>query len=391
MRILYALNMYRPYIDGVGISIERQADGLARLGHETAIVAPAQSLSDSEEARGAVKVFRLRAVRLIAEQWRVPVLPEIGVMKVLRAFDPDVVVVSVPFLLNRAAWQAAQRDGRRLVGITGMMPEWFYHNVGLLKPLAGFLNAELWRIITQYYNRCDQVVGVTATALRYLEEHGLVRPGRVISNGVQLDRFRPRQRDAALARRLGVPEKPVVLYAGRLDAEKSMETWLRAVPEVLREVEAHFVVGGDGTERQALAVLAQELGVADHVTFPGFLPSEEYERLYSLGDVFAIASTAELQSIVTLEAAASGLPIVAADAGALGELVHPGRNGYLFPPGASAGMAEGLVRILRSAALRESMGRESRRIALGHDIAETFRKYAELYEEVVEGTGALAA
>lgn len=382
VRILYALNVYRPYIDGVGISIERQAIGLAARGHEVAIVAPGLRFADTQERWGQIKVFRLRAVKVIADQWRLPVVPERGVVRAFQAFDPDVVVVSVPFFLSRSAWQAARACGRPLVGITSMMPEWLYYNVGLLKPLAGVLNSGLWRIITDYYNQCDCVVGVTETALRFLEAHGLRRPSRVISNGVPLDRFCARPRDEALAARLGVPRKPTVIYAGRLDAEKCVDACVRAIPSVVREVDAHFVVGGEGTQRLALEELARELGVADRVTFPGFLPAEEYERLYSLGDVFAIASPCELQSIVTLEAAASGLPIVAANAGALPELVRPGGNGYLFPPGDSLAMAEAIVRILRDRELARNMAEASRQIAQAHDINETYRHYEELYQEM---------
>jgi len=383
VRILYALNIYRPYIDGVGVSIERQAAGLGARGHQVAIIAPALSFADGQEARGDIKVFRVRAVKVLAEQWRVPVLPDRSVMRVLDGFDPDVVVVSVPFLLNRTAWQAARQSGRPLVGITGVMPEWFHYNAGLLKPLASALGPGLWRIITDYYNHCDCVVGVTGTALRLLEARGLARPSRVISNGVPLDRFRPRPRDEALARRLGLPDKPTVIYAGRLDAEKRMSVWIRGIPEVLEEVDAQFVVGGEGTERAELEELARRLGVAEHVTFPGFLPGEDYERLFSLGSVFAIASPSELQSIVTLEAAASGLPIVAADAGALPELVRPGANGYLFPPGNSSALAQAIVDILRQPELARQMSIESRRIAEAHDIEETYRRYEELYLELV--------
>ena len=388
MRILYALNSYRPYIDGVGVSIERQALGLVARGHEAAIVAPALTFSDVEEERKGIRVNRLRALKLFADQWRIPVFPDRGLARVLETFDPDVVVVSVPFLLSRAAWQIARDAGIPVVGITGVMPEWFSYNFGLPKSLTSVVGNQLWKLITDYYNQCDQVVGVTETALDFLRQCGLGRPSQVISNGVQLDRFRPRPRDTALARKLGVPDKPTVVYAGRLDAEKRMETWIRAIPHVLRQLDAHFVIGGDGTERPALEDLARRLGVAGHVTFPGFLDADEYERLYSLGTVFAIASPAELQSIVTLEAAASGLPIVAVNAGALPELCRPGANGSLFELGDSSGMAAALVEILSNPALARQMGAASRRIAEAHDIEESYRHYEELYAVVVASKAA---
>ncbi len=162
-----------------------------------------------------------------------------------------------------------------------------------------------------------------------------------------------------------------------------MDVWVKAIPDVLREVDAHFVVGGEGTEKAALIELVDDLGIADHVTFPGFLPTDDYSLLYSLADVFAISSPAELQSIVTLEAAASGVPIVAAQAGALPELVEDGQSGFLFPTGDSAAMAAGIVRLLRDPELRARCGRRSREIAEGHDIQTTYLRYEHVYQEVI--------
>lgn len=385
MRVLYALDSYRPSIDGVGVSIERQAQGLAGRGHAVAIVAPGDRLADYEETEGAVTVFRARALKILMDRWRVAVTPHQSVDRAITSFAPNVVVVSLPLNLNRAASHLARKHDLPLVGITGTMPEWLLYSVGILKPFSKFLYPRLWNLLTKYYNGCDLVVGVTPTALRYLKDHGLTRPSRVISNGVQLDVYRPSPRDEKLAQRLRVPEKPTVLYAGRLDAEKRMDVWVKAIPLVLRQVDAHFIIGGDGTDKPKLQDVVDEMGASEHVTFPGFLDEDEYRSLYSLADVFAIASPAELQSIVTLEAASCGLPIVAVNAGALPELVQHGRNGFLFSQGDSHEMADHIVHLLRDDVLRRRMGRESRVIACQHDLNRSVREYERVYDEVVNG------
>lgn len=385
MRILYTLDLYRPSIDGVGVSIERQAQGLASRGHDVAIVAPGDQLADTEETEGDIRVYRVRAVKVLVDRWRLPVMPHQSVERAITAFAPNVVVVNLPFVLNLVASHLAKRHDIPLVGITGTMPEWLLHSFGLLRPFSKLLYPRLWRWITQYYNRCDLVVGVTPTALGYLKDHGLTKPARVISNGVQLDKFCPCLRDEDLAERLGVPDKPTVLYAGRLDAEKCMDVWVKAIPHVLRELDAHFIIGGDGVERHKLEGMVAEMGVSQHVTFPGFLSEKDYPKLYSLANVFAIASPAELQSIVTLEAASSGLPIVAVNAGALPELVQHGRNGLLFDQGDSEQMARHIVRLLTDPVQSRRMGRESRVIACQHDLRRTVREYEKVYDEAVNG------
>lgn len=382
MRILYALDSYRPNIDGVGISVERQALGLARRGHDVAILAPGQKFSNYQDSASNLKVFRVRSVKLLLDRWRLAVMPFKPIEHFIDELSPDIVVVSLPFPLNLAALRVGRKHGIPIVGITGTMPEWLIYNLGILRPFANAIRTRLWRMITGFYNRCDTVVAVTPTARGLLVEHGLERPVQVISNGVDLRQFKPRLRDNGLALRLGVPSKPTVLYAGRLDSEKCMDIWLKAVPQVLEEMDAHFLIVGDGSEKPRLEALASKLGIQEHVTFAGFLSYTDYRHAYSLANVFAISSPAELQSIVTLEAAASGLPIVGVNAGALPELVSDGRNGYLFEEGNDADLADKLVSILRDSAMMETMARESRLVARNHDLHRSIEKYEELYRSV---------
>jgi glycosyltransferase involved in cell wall biosynthesis len=388
MRILFALNTFRPYIDGVGITVERQATGLASRGHEVGIVAPSPTYRSYVETTSTYRVYRFRSVPFGAPHRRVPVLPGAGVERALNEFGPDLAVVSLPFLLSRAVWGRARVHAVPIVGITSMMPEWVYYNFATIHPIATLIDNYLWRWITDYYRRCDHVVGVSETALRHLTKRGLRTPSSVISNGVQLDRFCPRPRDQQLSARLNLPDKPTVLYAGRLDAEKCMDVWVRAIPRVLEQVDAHFVIGGDGSERRALDELVKALGVSHAVTFIGFRPDDEYPSLFSLADAFAITSPSELQSVVTLEAAASGLPIIAVCAGALPELVSDGENGYLVPVGDSDSVAMAIAKVLIDPTRRQTMGTASRAIATRHDFGRTLDGYERLYEEVATGSPA---
>ncbi|MBI2954794.1 MAG: glycosyltransferase [Chloroflexi bacterium] len=383
MKILYALDSYRPNIDGVGISTERQALGLAHKGHDVAIIAPSQRFVDYEETDSEIKVYRVRSVRIILGRWRLALLSTKRAEEFIDDFSPDVIVISLPFPLNWSALNAGRNRGVPTVGITGTMPEWLIYNLGFLRPFSKTLRSHLWRALATFYNRCDTVVAVTATAMGLLQEHGLDRPVHIISNGVNLKQFKPRRRNEQLAQMFGVPNKPTVLYTGRLDSEKCMDVWIRAIPAVLREMDVHFVIVGEGSEYDRLVALANRLGIESHVTFAGFLSSADYCQVFSIANVFAISSPAELQSIVSLEAAASGLPLVAVKAGALPELVHDGRNGYLFEEGNSADMAKKLLSILRRPADLQHMGRESRLIAHRHNLERSIAQYEDLYTGLV--------
>jgi glycosyltransferase involved in cell wall biosynthesis len=162
-----------------------------------------------------------------------------------------------------------------------------------------------------------------------------------------------------------------------------MDVWLRAAALVRRQIDAHFIVGGEGSERRSLERLTKQLGLDQSVSFIGYLSDLDYPRLYSVADVFAITSPAELQSIVSLEALASSLPIVAARAGALPELVRAGENGYLVRPGDPSSLADALVRILGDAERRTAMGVVSREVAGAHDFEHTLDVYEQVYHSVI--------
>lgn len=118
------------------------------------------------------------------------------------------------------------------------------------------------------------------------------------------------------------------------------------------------------------------------MSFLGFVPDETLPQVYAAGDVFAMPGVAELQSIATLEAMASGLPIVAADAMALPHLVRPGENGHLFQPGDVQELARHLGALLASPRLRATMGAASRSIALTHDHQASLTRFERIYQEV---------
>ena len=145
-------------------------------------------------------------------------------------------------------------------------------------------------------------------------------------------------------------------------------------------LEATLDIVGDGDQRRALEALARELGLESRVIFHGRTDETELRSLLTRASVFAIASIAELQSIATMEAMASGLPIVAANAVALPHLVHHGENGYLFEPGNADEMAARLTDVLTAAPEeRLRMQQASLKGVEIHDINRTLDTFEALY------------
>jgi len=162
--------------------------------------------------------------------------------------------------------------------------------------------------------------------------------------------------------------------------EKEIDVVIRALTRLEPALDATFTIVGDGDQRKNLEKLAAELGVADRVTFTGRVSDEQLRRHLTEATVFAIASIAELQSIATMEAMASGLPIVAADAMALPHLVHHGRNGYLFQPHNDRELAVQLTKVLTASPEEYlEMQRQSLQEVQMHDLDRTLDTFEALY------------
>jgi len=226
--------------------------------------------------------------------------------------------------------------------------------------------------------RCVAVATPTLTAASALRKLGFKDQIRVISNGIDTGQFTPGESSESLAIQLGIDRQLVVLYTGRLDAEKSMDMWLESAALIPKEIDVRFLVGGEGTDRTRLQALASTLGLNERVSFIGYLPSEDLPNLYRIADIYLITSSVELQSITTLEALASGLPIVAVNAGALPELVHDRVNGYVVASGDARGAADCILSLLLDAETRKSMGHQSRRLAERHALPQTIKLYQAL-------------
>jgi glycosyltransferase involved in cell wall biosynthesis len=125
------------------------------------------------------------------------------------------------------------------------------------------------------------------------------------------------------------------------------------------------------------------MGIAGSIRFAGFVPDDDLPRTYRAATIFVMPSPVELQSLATLEAMASGLPVVAADAMALPELVKDGENGFLFPPGDSGALADRIVALLSDPDWAARMGRASRAMAERHRIGLTLAAFESLYQSLL--------
>ena len=291
--------------------------------------------------------------------------------KVLDEVQPDVVHIQSHIVIGRGLTRIAHQRGIPVIATNHVMAE----NILDHTTMPDFLNRPIlklaWDDAKRTFDMTRAVTTPTRKAADFLEHTIDIKGVVPISCGIDRRNYTPV---------IGPREQNRILFVGRLTGEKKVDVVLHALAKLDPALDVHFDIAGGGDQRKALEALTAQLGLTDRVTFHGRVTDEQLRELYSRATVFAIASIAELQSIVTMEAMASALPVVGANAVALPHLVHDGENGYLFEPGDVDDLAEKLTRVLTAdAAEYERMQKASLDGVAVHDINRTLDTFEALY------------
>ena len=379
LTIVIGCDTFAPDVNGAARFAERLAAGLAGRGHDVHVVAPAQKYRRFPPATEIIEgvpitVHRIPAVRWPPHDWLRFVWPwrsKHYARKVLDSVRPDVVHIQSHIVIGRGLAREAQKRGIPVVATNHVMAE----NIIDFTTLPDFLNNIFlkfaWDDASRTFHIARAVTTPTRRAAEFLEATIDIDGVVPISCGIDASGYTPdfEQREGNR-----------ILFVGRLTTEKHIDTLLHAFTKLDPALQATVDIVGGGDQRKSLDALVLQLGLSDKVTFHGRVEEEDLRRLYTRATVFAMPSIAELQSIATMEAMASGLPVVAADALALPHLVHEGENGWLFRPQDADDLAEKLTRVLTASpeAYRALQDGSLKGVEI-HDIDRTLDTFEKLY------------
>lgn len=387
MKILIASDLHWPTINGVATFSRNLAAGLAARGHEVIVIAPSQEGPHYKQIDGNHQVIRTKSVPFpFYQNFRISPTPQREVKKIIEEFQPDVIHIQMLMWIGQAAMKYGNKAGIPIVTTNHAMPENLMDNMKLLAPMARPINYMLKEYGRRFHAKADCVTMPTQSAIDMFDAADkLTKPLIAVSNGIDLSRFTISKPDAAIYKQFHIPtDRPIITYVGRLDAEKHISVLLHAFADIYKATNAHLLIVGDGTDRAELERLAHDLHIVHHVTFTGRVTDDEIVTLHKLATVFCMPSPAELQSIATLEAMASGKPIVAVDAGALKELCQDGTNGYLCEQDNVQQIADGLARIVGDPERQQRFSEASLAIARTHDIETTLDRFINIYEQLTD-------
>ena len=208
---------------------------------------------------------------------------------------------------------------------------------------------------------------------------------RVVPNGVDTERFKPEENSAEIRQQLGLGDAPCLLFVGGLVPRKGLPYLVEAAKKVVHEkANTQILIVGDGPLRTPLKDAIASAGLGENFRFLGRVKDNELPKIYNCADVFVLPSVQEGQGIVLLEAQASGVPVVAFDAGGVKEAVRDRETGLLVKPGDTDGLAEALINLLNNKQSRETLGQNGREYVYANYTWDvTTKKMLEVYREAL--------
>ena len=243
-----------------------------------------------------------------------------------------------------------------------------------------FLSEAAWRLYRYIHNNVQLNLAPSQSVKKEMEEHG-IHNVKVWGRGVDSQLFSPEKRSEEFRNRVtnSHPEKPILLYVGRMAREKNLlvfESLIRDFPD------AQFIFVGGGPIEEDLKTRFSSPNVA----FLGFLHGEDLAKAYASSDVFIDPSLTEGYPNVVLEAFASGAPVVGFDALGIGDLIRESKAGLLARPNDIEKMKAHITELLQNKDLREFLKTKGRQFALTRTWEKCFEELLDHYSQVLSKT-----
>jgi glycosyltransferase involved in cell wall biosynthesis len=372
LRVALITSSYNFIADGVALTLNRLVGHLEKQGVAVLVFAPvAQKPAFAHQG----KLVPVPSLPLPGRpEYRLALGMAGHVKRQLLDFQPDIIHIAVPDLLGHAALALAKAHGIPAVASYHTRYETYLKHYWYLTPLEGLLK----HVLRRFYGQAREVYVPSESVREALLADGLKDNFRPWPRGIDTERFTPGKRSAAWRAGLGIgAEELVVLHVSRLVREKRLDTLTKALNRIAAP--HRVVIVGDGPDRD---YVQRELPQA---VFTGFLEGDELATAYASSDIFVFPSDSESFGNVTLEAMASGLPCVCADATGSRSLVVMGETGFLAPADDAGAFAGHITTLARDGALRAAQGEAARKRALGFSWDETLARMLGYYRALLAG------
>jgi glycosyltransferase involved in cell wall biosynthesis len=392
MKIAFINQSYPPMISGAAIVVQKLAEGIASRGHSTLVVTASDSGRNYMEVLGNNKIIRLRSIHNPKRVDQKFVLwSGQKIYKEIKEFNPDIIHIHDVLSMGIESVHASHTLDIPMIATIHQLPWFVTTYLPTIPGIQSFIERNLWSYSRWLNKQCKKMVVPTPTIAREIKERGGFIT-QVISNGVDLDHFKPESsnplEEKVLRQKYNIePNCPIILHVGRLDIDKNVADVIEAAAVAIKRTDAFLVVVGDGERRNQLTELSKKLDIQARCKFLGFIDhNNDLPGLYRMSSVFITASEIETQGIVLLEALASGLPVVAVNATCIPDIIKHEVNGYLTSPNNVNYLGDYIMTLIKNPAKGQQMGEMGRKIVQNHSQEVTLDKYEELYKNTIKSS-----
>ncbi|MFP5269486.1 glycosyltransferase family 4 protein [Coleofasciculus sp.] len=376
MRIALFTETFLPKVDGIVTRLRHTVDHLQRNGDDVLVICPDGGLTEHKGAR----IYGVSGFPLPLYPELKLALPRPAIGMALAEFKPDVIHVVNPAVLGLGGLYYARVMQIPLVASYHThLPQYLQHyGLGMLEPV-------MWELIKANHNQAQLNLCTSTAMVEELRGRGIQRLD-LWQRGVDTETFHPSLASEKMRSHLsqGHPESPLLLYVGRLSAEKEIDR----IKPVLESIPgARLALVGDGPHRSALE--KHFAGTPTH--FVGYLTGEPLGSAFASADAFIFPSRTETLGLVLLEAMAAGCPVVAARSGGIPDIVTDGVNGYLFDPQNEQGAIAATQRLFQEQTERETLRQNARAEAERWSWSAATRQLQQYYQGVVLSRSLLTA
>lgn len=373
LRIALFSGNYNYLRDGANQALNKLAGRLLARGATVRVYSPTTDTPAFPPTGDLVSVPSF-SLPLGRNEYRMAIGMNSAISADIADFAPHLVHVSAPDFLGYAAIRWAKRNGVKSVASLHTRFDTYpkYYNMGFL---AGPLRA----IQTRYYNRVDHVLAPGDSLIQMLRSWGVTTPCSQWLRGMDHQRFNPERRSESWRQSLGIASDDVVIgFLGRLVLEKGLDIFAEVAIELNRRGVSHrIMVIGEGPAHDWFKEKVP------NAIFAGFQSGDALGRAVASMDIFFNPSVTECFSNVTLEAMASGVPVVGADAiGQIG-IVEPGNTGFLLPPRSATAYVDAIEQMINNTEQRLAFGRAGHKRALGYEWDSVNDKAIQAYLDML--------
>lgn len=369
MRIALFSDTFFPQVNGVALTLKRLVDYLHGHGISLEVFVPGPGEESTPEHIHCVPSMPL----VFYPECRMALPRYFFIRNQLQRFQPDLIHIATPFNLGLCGHYYGKKYGVPLVASYHTHFDRYLQYYG-----AAFAIPVFWRYIQWFHKSCQMTLVPSQETQNHLFQQGISHV-ELWKRGIDCQQFTPEKATSSLRTQYGIGNQFVILYAGRIAPEKDLDILLEimdAMPPHLSE-KLHWMICGEGPYLEEMRKKATK-----NITFTGFLPQEQLSILYASADLFCFPSSTETFGNVALEAMASGLPVIGADAGGVKEIIKHGDTGFLCTPRHVPSFMNALEELISNPSLIEIMGKRARNYALTQSWESIFDGLLTQYEKL---------